>query len=71
MSKFLSGYAATVKKHPKSILDIGILLVILMVTLGFGFGGLLSNEGMTIDSTPAEKATNIVSKNYHNSTSGV
>lgn len=70
MSKFLSGYAATVKKHPKFILGIGILLVIMMVTLGFGFGGSLSNEGMTIDNTPAEKAANIVSKNYHNSTSG-
>ena len=70
MSRFLSWYAHKVKKHPKSILSLGALLVILMAVSGLGFGGSLSSEGMTIDNTPAQKAAGIVSKNYHQSTSG-
>lgn len=70
MSRFLLWYAHKVKKHPKSILGLGLLVVVMMTVFGIGFGGSLSSEGMTIDNTPAQKAADIVSKNYHSSTSG-
>lgn len=70
MSRFLLWYAHKLKKHPKSILGLGLLVVVMMTVFGIGFGGSLSSEGMTIDNTPAQKAADIVSKNYHSSTSG-
>lgn len=70
MSKFFKWYTHKVKKFPKRILGLGVLVVIITAILGLGFGGSLSSEGMTIGNTPAQKAADIVSKNFKNTSTG-
>ncbi|KGB50817.1 hypothetical protein LH61_04795 [Leuconostoc mesenteroides P45] len=66
MSNFFKWYTQKVLKFPKIILGLGVLVVISTAILGFGFGGALSSEGMTIGNTPAQKAADVVSKNFKN-----
>lgn len=70
MSKFFKWYTHKVKRFPKRILGLGVLIVIITAILGLGFGGSLSSEGMTIGNTPAQKAADIVSKNFKNTSTG-
>ncbi|WP_248574750.1 hypothetical protein [Leuconostoc sp. MTCC 10508] len=70
MSKFFKWYTHKVKKFPKRIWGLGVLVVIITAILGLGFGGSLSSEGMTIVNTPAQKAADIVSKNFKNTATG-
>lgn len=70
MKKFFNWYAHKLNKHPKTVFGIGIMIAIVIIIAGFGFGGTLSNEAMSISGTPATKAAKIANKHFKNPNNG-
>lgn len=70
MKKFFNWYAHKLTKHPKTVFGIGIMIAIVIIIAGFGFGGTLSNEAMSISGTPATKAAKIANKHFKNPNNG-
>lgn len=70
MKKFFTWYSEKVTNKPKQVLLVGILVSLIIIVVGFSFGGALSTKTMSVGSTPADKAAKIVTKHFGSESSG-